>query len=150
MTYALLTVVPYVPMIMIFVVLVAGGGILSLVYIFTKVLNAMQDAAGIAPPTSTQLEHEDFDKSALYRHFPTLKYKIAFRCLGDTFPTPIHRGSISSPDSGNQITFAVKREDLASSNVYGGNKVRTLQHQLAACEAKSQTANLKEVMVVLL
>ena len=35
------------------------------------------------------------------------------------------------------MTFYVKREDL-SSPVYGGNKVRTLQHQIAVCEAKNK------------
>jgi 1-aminocyclopropane-1-carboxylate deaminase/D-cysteine desulfhydrase-like pyridoxal-dependent ACC family enzyme len=34
------------------------------------------------------------------------------------------------------LHFYVKREDLASPK-YGGNKVRTLQHQIAVCEAKA-------------
>ena len=35
--------------------------------------------------------------------------------------------------------FFTKREDL-SSEVYGGNKVRTLQHTLAVCEARIANA----------
>ena len=35
----------------------------------------------------------------------------------------------------NVVEFCVKREDLISP-MYGGNKVRTLQHQLAVCESR--------------
>ena len=65
----------------------------------------------------------------LLRHVPVLKDKIAWRALGDTFPTPVHEVSVTSA-AGVHCHFYVKREDLSSS-LYGGNKVRTLQFQLA-------------------
>ena len=37
------------------------------------------------------------------------------------------------------LQFLVKRDDLISPTLYGGNKVRTLQHQLAICEAKRES-----------
>ena len=36
------------------------------------------------------------------------------------------------------LEFYVKREDLICPSTYGGNKVRTLQHQLAVCEARRE------------
>lgn len=82
--------------------------------------------------TATQLKEEQLDEHPLFRHLPALKGKIAWRQIG-VYPTPIHSVSAITPD-GARIAFSVKREDLASPD-YGGNKLRTLQHQLAACEA---------------
>jgi len=82
----------------------------------------------------------------LVRWIPKLAGKIAWRSLGGV-RTPIHICRIPSltittsttddnkshPQS--ELKFYLKREDLISP-LYGGNKVRTLQHQLAICEAR--------------
>ena len=101
------------------------------------VLDRIHHSVGIAPPTKKQLEEEDHDKHALFRYFPNLRTQIAWRQLGN-YPTPIHRGSI---EGNRNFEFYVKREDL-SSTAYGGNKVRTLQHQLAVCESRNPTGNI--------
>lgn len=115
--------------------LLTGTAIVSLTTIATilKVLNLMSSNLGTTPPTSEQLESENQANSPLFRALPHLKAKLAWRELG-IFPTPIHEGSVKTK-SNQTITFYVKREDLASSK-YGGNKVRTLQHQLAVTEAR--------------
>jgi 1-aminocyclopropane-1-carboxylate deaminase/D-cysteine desulfhydrase-like pyridoxal-dependent ACC family enzyme len=87
------------------------------------------------PPTERQLREEQLTEHPLFRHFEVLRGKIAWRQIG-TFPTPIHTVQATTAD-GASIQFFVKREDLASAK-YGGNKVRTLQHQLAACEAHQE------------
>jgi 1-aminocyclopropane-1-carboxylate deaminase/D-cysteine desulfhydrase-like pyridoxal-dependent ACC family enzyme len=48
---------------------------------------------------------------------------------------------------GGQVTYWVKREDL-SSPLYGGNKVRTLQHLLAACEVMREQDPYRRFNVV--
>ena len=44
------------------------------------------------------------------------------------------------------LPFPAQREDL-SSDTYGGNKVRTLQHQLAVCEAKIARGDADRIIV---
>jgi len=89
------------------------------------------------PPTAKQLDEEDLDRCLLFRHVPELRGKLAWREIGE-YPTPIHICTIAAPDEeGINASFYVKREDLSSPD-YGGNKVRTLQHQLACCEAYSE------------
>ena len=65
----------------------------------------------------------------------SLAVQVAWRELG-VYPTPVHRGTVVGPRGGAPLRFLVKREDLASPR-YGGNKVRTLQHQLAVVEARA-------------
>src|SRR5690606_21882622 len=60
--------------------------------------------------------------------FGGLAGKIPWRPIG-TFPTPVEE--LPSPVAG--VRFFVKRDDL-SSPLYGGNKVRKLEHLLAAAE----------------
>eukprot|EP00939_MAST-03C_sp_MAST-3C-sp1_P000558 g558.t1 len=100
------------------------------------------------PPTEDQLKEETTDASALLRLVPQLRRKIAFRSYG-TFPSPIHVGSVTSPMSGIRRHFLVKREDLCGfeDGHYGGNKVRTLQHQLASIEAGHARGDIKDVVV---
>ncbi|KAL1519735.1 hypothetical protein AB1Y20_023243 [Prymnesium parvum] len=100
----------------------------------SSTLQRMQQSVGVAPPTQAMLDEEDHDSCPLLRHLPMLKQKIAYRALGDRFPTPIHEASVQSA-AGFRCHFYVKREDL-SSGLYGGNKVRTLQFQLAVLEAR--------------
>ena len=92
-------------------------------------LRRMQDSVGVVPPTTKMLAQEDLDACPLLRRLPMLKKQIAFRALGDCFPTPVHETTVG------HSRFWVKREDLSSS-IYGGNKVRTLQFQLAVIEAR--------------
>ena len=103
-------------------------------------LNVLHSDVGVDAPTTRQLTEEDHERLALFRHVPALKSRLAWRELG-VFPTPVHRArcsarpiSMSATNYKNKspprtVAFFVKREDL-SSNAYGGNKVRTLQHQL--------------------
>ncbi|KAK3268402.1 hypothetical protein CYMTET_23093 [Cymbomonas tetramitiformis] len=104
------------------------------------VLSALYHSIRPLPPTQKQLEEEDIDACTLYRYLPSLRGKIAWREIG-RFPTPVHRCAVrleSADTAPRSVTFWVKREDLCS-DVYGGNKVRTLQHQLASCEAHAET-----------
>eukprot|EP00944_MAST-04C_sp_MAST-4C-sp1_P007978 g7978.t1 len=108
----------------------SGAGILVVKY----VLDSLHANVGIEKPTKKQIQEEDPKQNALFRHLPQLKGQIAWRKLGK-FPTPIHHGKYFLPNGKKTLEFYVKREDM-SSTIYGGNKVRTLQHQLAVCEAK--------------
>lgn len=96
---------------------------------------ALYRSIAVEKPTAEQLAAHDLDANPLFRHIPALKGKIAWRPIGD-LPTPVHRGSVRLP-SGRTVAFWAKREDLSNS-LYGGNKVRTLEHQLAACESHNQ------------
>lgn len=117
-------------------VVMAGGTVLSC-WSLLRLLRSIFESVGIAPPTKAQLVASEatWKSHALFRHFPGLRKVIAWRAYGD-FPTPVHRGTMTSSRNQKEVTFAVKREDLASGS-YGGNKVRTLQHSLAVCEARS-------------
>ena len=97
------------------------------------VMRRVSASVGTAAPTKEQLEQEHpQEKCAIFRHLPSLATKLAWRSLGASESTPIHKCEMP-----NGIEFYVKREDLIS-NKYGGNKVRTLQHQLAVCEARRE------------
>jgi 1-aminocyclopropane-1-carboxylate deaminase/D-cysteine desulfhydrase-like pyridoxal-dependent ACC family enzyme len=105
-------------------------------------LRRVSGSVGLAPPTKSMLADENpKSECALFRHLPDLADKLAWRSLGALKTTPIHTCKIpSSSLSGKQtidLEFLVKREDLLSP-LYGGNKVRTLQHQLAICEARRE------------
>lgn len=97
-------------------------------------LRRMQQSVGVAPPTRQMLQEEDHSSCALLRHLPQIKDKMAYRALGTCFPTPIHESTVIT-SSGTECHFYVKREDL-SSDIYGGNKVRTLQFQLGVLESR--------------
>jgi 1-aminocyclopropane-1-carboxylate deaminase/D-cysteine desulfhydrase-like pyridoxal-dependent ACC family enzyme len=105
-------------------------------------LRRISGSVGLAPPTLAMLAEENpRRKSALFRNLPDLAEKFAWRSLGAMDKTPIHTLRIPVPSSGGesevQLEFYVKREDLISP-LYGGNKVRTLQHQLAVCESRRE------------
>ena len=114
----------------------SGASILVVKY----VLDSLHANVGVEKPTKKQIQEEDPNQHALFRHLPQLKRQIAWRKLGN-FPTPIHHGKYYLPNTKDPLTFYVKREDM-SSTLYGGNKVRTLQHQLAVCEAKDPTKKI--------
>jgi hypothetical protein len=108
-------------------------------------LRRISDSVGLAPPTSTMLSEENPTVNCpLVRHLPHLADTIAWRSLG-AIQTPVHMCRIPLLDcrededtrSSSYLEFSVKREDLISP-IYGGNKVRTLQHQLAVCESRRE------------
>ena len=72
-------------------------------------------------------------ESLLHRAFPGLIDRIPWRPLG-VYPTPIQE--LPAPSA--QVRLFVKRDDLAS-QAYGGNKVRKLEHLLAAAAALDRT-----------
>ena len=105
-------------------------------------LRAFERSVGIAPPTEEMLAHEPHGRLPLFRHLPALRTKLAWRQLG-SWPTPVHDARIATTASGSELHFQVKREDLSSSQ-YGGNKVRTLEHQLAVLETRLATGGASE------
>jgi hypothetical protein len=117
-------------------VVAASGTVFAIASMTSLVflLRRMSSSVGVAEPTEQQLKEENPEQNcALFRHLPTLSKKLAWRSLGVTTSTPIHVCTL--PKDG--VVFYIKREDLISSQ-YGGNKVRTLQHQLAVCEARRE------------
>jgi D-cysteine desulfhydrase len=66
----------------------------------------------------------------LFRAFGGLTQRLPWRPLGQ-YPTPVEPVSSASRQSGPRLW--VKRDDLASP-LYGGNKVRKLEHLLAEAE----------------
>jgi 1-aminocyclopropane-1-carboxylate deaminase/D-cysteine desulfhydrase-like pyridoxal-dependent ACC family enzyme len=105
-----------------------------------SLLRRISASVGTAPPTPAMEKEEDAAKKcALYRHFPNLSKTLAWRSLDAADETPIHICRLPSKNDGGQRQhiFLVKREDLISPQ-YGGNKVRSLQHQLAVCETKRE------------
>ena len=111
-----------------------AGVIIAAPAAIVALLTRMHGSVGLAAPTGAMLAEENAAEAcALFRHLPQLAEKLAWRSLGASV-TPIHRCTLDTP-SGAPVEFFVKREDLASS-LYGGNKVRTLQHQLAVIESR--------------
>jgi hypothetical protein len=107
-------------------------------------LRRISGSVGTEPPTTKQLEEETpTTNCVLFRHLPYLSQKLAWRSLGVKDCTPIHICKLPANtndtkyDTNNDmmLEFYVKREDLISTS-YGGNKVRTLQHQLGVLEAR--------------
>lgn len=92
-----------------------------------KLLTSLYQSIQVIPPTSKMLKEESLQENPLFSYFHHLQNKFAWRKIG-SFPTPIHQGVLG------KLKFWIKREDLASP-IYGGNKIRTLQYQLASCEA---------------
>ena len=132
---------------MVLVTAAAGAAALgvALPLCVAKLLSKMHGSVGMAPPTPLMLEQEPPAGCALFKYLPELRTKIAWRSL-DAARTPVHRCIVET--SNGPVEVWAKREDLAHP-MYGGNKVRTLQHQLAVIEARSQReARYKEVYVV--
>lgn len=111
--------------------------IATTVTVFVMLLRRISDSVGLAPPTAKQWQEENPAQScALFRQLPQLAERIAFRSLGVNHKTPVHLGRFDTDNSADQsLSFLIKREDLILHD-YGGNKIRTLQHQLAICEAR--------------
>ncbi|ETV90750.1 hypothetical protein H310_14538, partial [Aphanomyces invadans] len=116
------------------IAVVAVGGAVALVgkYVQDRVVpwfllvKTYDSIAPESPPTPRSSE------CALFRHLPCLRSRVAWVSLGE-FPTPIHTVTLPNVGGdGQHRTVYLKREDL-SSPLYGGNKVRTLEHQIASC-----------------
>jgi hypothetical protein len=121
-------------------------GTCGVVVAVVRLLRRINSSVGIAKPTQAMILEEDPSKNcALFRHLPIPSKNLAWRSLG-AMETPVHKcqlplmGSSNDDDDGDVqvVEILIKREDLISSN-YGGNKVRTLQHQLAVCEVRRDT-----------
>ena len=110
---------------------VFAGGTLVLL------LRRISGSVGIAGPTDDMKKEEGPEKNcALFRHLPSLCNRLAWRSLGAVKKTPIHKLVLPGFQNKNlKLELLLKREDLSHPE-YGGNKVRTLQHQLAVCEAR--------------
>jgi len=119
---------------------------MSAVVLMVKGMSRAICSVGVLPPTKKQMDEEDMKSCMIFRYLPQLRGKIAWRKLG-VFPTPVHSVEVVPKGCNKPIKFSSKREDLASDS-YGGNKVRTLQHQLAVVEARLETEKLEEVLVL--
>jgi D-cysteine desulfhydrase len=76
------------------------------------------------------------EEPELFRRFPGLADAVPWRPLG-RFPTPVEE--LHPPGRAPGVRLLVKRDDLCST-LYGGNKVRKLEHLLAeAALARSTT-----------
>jgi hypothetical protein len=98
-------------------------------------LRRISDSVGLAAPTLKMLQEENPKVHCpLVRHLPELETTLAWRSLGAVEKSPVHICRVPSLSSSGgttrELEILVKREDLLSP-LYGGNKVRTLQHQLA-------------------
>eukprot|EP01125_Pyxidicula_operculata_P017616 TRINITY_DN618_c0_g1_i1.p1 TRINITY_DN618_c0_g1~~TRINITY_DN618_c0_g1_i1.p1 ORF type:complete len:471 (-),score=50.03 TRINITY_DN618_c0_g1_i1:4-1416(-) len=123
--------------------LVALIVLLGLLFIIAIVVatNLIYKFLPISPPTKGQLK-QDLSECALFKYIPELKGKVAWYKLGE-FPTPIHKLEFKNPEIKRDVTIYLKREDLSSSDTYGGNKVRTLEFQLACADALAEKRNKK-------
>jgi 1-aminocyclopropane-1-carboxylate deaminase/D-cysteine desulfhydrase-like pyridoxal-dependent ACC family enzyme len=107
-------------------------------------LRRISSSVGLAEPLEKQLQEESPETNcALFRHLPQLVKKLAFRSLGAAKSSPIHVCTLPKEN----LKFFVKREDLISP-IYGGNKVRTLQHQLAVLEARRERGDVAAKQIV--
>jgi len=71
------------------------------------------------------------EKPILIQRYPGLEEKVPWTALGN-FPTPIQRLTRVGP-----ANLWIKRDDL-SSHIYGGNKIRKLEHILADVQEKKK------------
>jgi D-cysteine desulfhydrase len=74
--------------------------------------------------------------SPLLERYPGLARTVPWRPLASV-PTPVE--ALPTPDGAPDIRLLVKRDDLTSA-LYGGNKVRKLEHLLAEAELAGSTS----------
>ena len=127
--------------------LIAGGvtlgitalGATGIYMLASKMYNSIQPQ----PPTEEILENEkkNTKNNQLFILFPEMQQKLAWVSLG-SFPSQINTLSMELPHCNKKIQIYLKREDLVNQEYYGGNKVRTLEYQLAC--AKIQLSNSKK------
>lgn len=96
-------------------VLLPTGG-----FLLRRLLEKIYASIPALPPTTRQLREEDAKANPMFRAFPFLRGKLAWRELGK-YPTPVHLFSCAVPSEDDKaIQFWVKREDLSSER-YGPN-----------------------------
>ena len=121
------------------IAVVGGIGATALaVSALLALLRAIYTSVPLVPPTPDMLRSERHERSALLRAYPSLIRSIAWRSLvrTESGATPVHRCSVTLPESGRTAFFWAKREDVSAPLRYAGNKVRTLEFSLACIEAK--------------
>jgi len=106
----------------------AGGGGLS------YFLHRVNRVERFAPDDLARLRGEEL--SPLFERYPGLTRAVPWRPLASV-PTPVE--DLPAPDGGPDVRLLVKRDDLTSP-LYGGNKVRKLEHLLAEAELSGSTA----------
>eukprot|EP01065_Artemidia_motanka_P030328 TRINITY_DN36346_c0_g1_i1.p1 TRINITY_DN36346_c0_g1~~TRINITY_DN36346_c0_g1_i1.p1 ORF type:complete len:499 (+),score=92.68 TRINITY_DN36346_c0_g1_i1:63-1499(+) len=107
-----------------------GTGVVVLAVVAVRMLQRIYRDVEFEAPTEDMLK-EPHSSNAMFRHFPMLWGKLAWRSIG-VFPTPLHKCTVTTP-GGTTVRFVAKREDLCDP-FYAGNKVRTLQYQVACAE----------------
>lgn len=112
-----------------FLLLFLGLVVVLLVFMKTLLDKVFFHIPIVPSPASWQV---DDSSCSLFRFIPELRGRVAYRPLG-VFPTPLHHVDLVLPN-GRRFSLLAKREDL-SSDFYGGNKVRTLEFQLACASA---------------
>lgn len=100
----------------------AGGGALG------YFLHRVNRVGSFPPEEMARLRGEG--SSPLFRRHPLLARSVPWRPLG-SYPTPVE--SLPLPEGAGGVNLLVKRDDLTSA-LYGGNKVRKLEHFLAEAE----------------
>lgn len=102
-----------------FLVCVVAAVILFASLVLYRIYDSVQpiEAAGSFPP--------------LAKYLPSVS-GIGWKALGTSFPSPVQKATV------NGKSFYIKREDLTSPT-YGGNKIRTMQFQIPAAEARLKT-----------
>lgn len=75
--------------------------------------------------------------SVLFEFFPALRERVAWVSLG-ALPTRVDNGARVLSDAGLPGELWLKRDDL-SSPIYGGNKLRLLEHLLGEARARGVT-----------
>lgn len=120
--------------------LVVFGGIFSIFtgYKIKKLVEWVYKSIEDVPHNAEILGEQPLDDNPVFKFIPSLRGKVAWISLGE-YPTPVHtidlkikRLNIAEAE-GEQLVGVkiwVKREDM-SSQIYGGNKVRTLEHSMA-------------------
>jgi hypothetical protein len=99
---------------------------------FVQLDNAMFVSIPVVPPPASWSKGVDDSKCSLFRFLPMLRGKVAWRPLG-VYPTPTDAAQLTLENGSTRRIF-LKREDKAS-DVYSGNKLRTLEFQLACAAA---------------
>ena len=107
--------------------------VFGLVVLLKNVMDRIFVSIPVVPPPAEWAGQEDLSECSLFSFFPELKTRLAWRRLGQ-YPTPVEEAEIEMP-SGRKRRVLFKREDLSDSSAYSGNKVRTLEFQLAAAAA---------------
>eukprot|EP01060_Flectonema_neradi_P022134 TRINITY_DN3041_c0_g5_i1.p1 TRINITY_DN3041_c0_g5~~TRINITY_DN3041_c0_g5_i1.p1 ORF type:complete len:492 (+),score=62.07 TRINITY_DN3041_c0_g5_i1:56-1477(+) len=109
-----------------------GGGIVTSLLITIRTLMKVYKK-GLGPPP--RKDDTTYDGCVLARFLPEIKGKVLWKKLGN-YPTPVHKLTLSK-EGNPPVSIQVKREDL-SNDIYGGNKVRSLEFLLPGPEQQQR------------